>query len=269
MCLRMLLDLALPLECAGCHRPGAPWCARCARALERLAFPEGPRPVTPVPPPPGVPLVFAWGIYADPLKAVVTAWKDEGRRDLVRHLAPLLAVASAQAASAVVRPAPESPSRASVVVVPAPSSRAARRHRGDVPLEGLAREAVGRLVPGAAHLVRALDERRGVRDQAGLATAARRDNVKGAFWVPERLRAVVSGRPCVVVDDIMTTGATLVECARALGEAGACDVVGATIAVPRRRSRPRQAAHEAADQGAADTPWPGFTDPFRGGAGDG
>lgn len=265
MSFRKLLDLVLPLECAGCHRPGAPWCARCARALHRLAFPDGPRLVTPVPPPPGVPSVHSWGVYADPLKAAVTAWKDEGRRDLVDRLAPVLAAALGQAVAAAVEDA-GGPDGAPVVIVPAPSSRASRRARGDVPLEGLVRQAAGRLPPGVAEVVPVLVERRGVRDQAGLTTLDRRDNVSGAFGVRPRLVRVVTGRTCVVVDDVMTTGATLVECARALAEAGAAEVVGATIAVPRRRSTPRTSACLVGIRDDSGDSAAGFGDPFRPGA---
>lgn len=229
MSLQHLLDLVLPVECAGCRRPGTPWCRRCARALGRLAFPGGPRLVTPDPPPPGVPLVYSWGTYADPLRAAVTAWKDEGRRDLVAQLVPLLAAALSAALCETRHAA------GGLLVVPAPSSRRSRRSRGDVPLHELAARAVASVRAPRIQLVPALDERRGVRDQAGLGTSARRANVVGAFHVPPGSRPLVVGRECLVVDDVMTTGATLVESARALHEAGAARVLAVTMAVPRRR----------------------------------
>ena len=84
-----LADLVLPRECGGCLRPGSSWCGRCERALATLSFGPaarqvggGPR-VVPHPAPPGLPSVHAWGIYADPLRAVISAWKDAGRRDLL------------------------------------------------------------------------------------------------------------------------------------------------------------------------------------------
>lgn len=228
MTLRPLLDLVLPTECAGCHRTGLPWCRRCRRALDRLAFPGGPRPVTPDPPPAGVPYVYAWGAYADPLRAAITAWKDEGRRDLASELAPLLGAALSAAV--------EGADGASMpLVVPAPSSRRSRRVRGDVPLHDLAGRAVDVLSLPGLEVVAALDERRGVRDQSGLATTARQANVSGAFHVPRARRPWLAGRDCVVVDDVMTTGATLVESARALQDSGAGRVLGAVVAVPRRR----------------------------------
>ncbi|MGN6754255.1 MAG: ComF family protein [Intrasporangium sp.] len=231
MSLRPLLDLVLPLECAACHRTGAPWCRRCGRALERLAFPDGPHLVTPHPPPPGIPPVYAWGTYADPLRAAITAWKDEGRRDLTRQLLPLLDAALTTAL------ADGGYGSAPPLIVPAPSSRRSRRMRGDVPLHELTRLVVAGLPLPGLEVVPVLDERRRVRDQAGLATSARRDNVSGAFRVGPAGRQLVAGRDCLVVDDVMTTGATLVECARALDDAGARHVLGVAVAVPRRRRR--------------------------------
>ena len=64
--------------------------------------------------------------------------------------------------------------------------------------------------------------------QTGLSVAARRENLRGAFEVvkPHQVR----GREVVLVDDVMTTGATLSACARALKHAGAARVMGLTLA---------------------------------------
>jgi predicted amidophosphoribosyltransferase len=83
---------------------------------------------------------------------------------------------------------------------------------------------------------RVLEHHRAVVDQAGLGTASRAVNLSGAVRVSGRWRGVVRGRRCLVVDDVMTTGATLAECSRALREAGASAVVAATIGATERRS---------------------------------
>ena len=193
--------------------------------------------------PAGMPPVHAWGIYADPLRAVVSAWKDGGRRDLVRVLVPLLAASIVGALDGLGWDDGE------VLVVPAPSSRHAERQRGDTPMVGLCQAAagiVGRARPtgvpcaeraGPALVIRvapALVHVRRVEDQSGLGTAARRGNLKGALTVKPLWHNVVRGRRCLLVDDVVTTGATLAEAARALRAVGAGPVVGATIAATQR-----------------------------------
>jgi predicted amidophosphoribosyltransferase len=73
-----------------------------------------------------------------------------------------------------------------------------------------------------------LRRRRATPPQTGLSLAARRENPRGAFEAvePERVRE----RAVVVIDDVMTTGATLSACARALKRAGAARVIGLTLA---------------------------------------
>ncbi|NUO92602.1 MAG: ComF family protein [Dermatophilaceae bacterium] len=247
-----LLDLVLPRECGGCLRPGEEWCARCARALAALAFVDpGDTPghiggapwVVPHRAPGGMPAVYAWGIYADPLRAVMSAWKDGGRRDLVRVLEPLLTASVVGALEGL------GWVDGGVLVVPAPSSRRARRQRGDTPMEDLCLAAATSAVRGqetgsepgadvgsdmALRVAPALRHVRRVEDQSGLGTAARRGNLTGALSVKPLWHNVVRGRRCLLVDDVVTTGATLAEAARALREAGAGPVVGATIAATQR-----------------------------------
>jgi predicted amidophosphoribosyltransferase len=227
-----LLDLMAPGECAGCRRPGAGWCRRCELALGRLRR-AGPR-VDPDELSAGAaPPTWAWGAYGEPLRTVVTVWKDEGRRDVEPVLAPLLA------ASLTAAVAGAGWSGRAVLVVPAPSSRSAVRRRGDAPLLSLAGRAVAcvdRAPPGASlRVAPALQQVRQVADQAGLGSDQRAANLVGAAAVRHGWRAVVAGRPVVLVDDVVTTGSTLTEGARALHEAGAADVVGAVVAVTRRR----------------------------------
>ncbi|CAN7286919.1 phosphoribosyltransferase family protein [Terrabacter sp. LjRoot27] len=250
-----LVDLVLPRECGGCLRPGAVWCARCQSALVRLAFgapgsrdtdgrsthtpvaPGGARVhgggpwVVPHPVPDGMPPVHAWGVYADPLRAAVSAWKDVGRRDLEAVLVPLLAASLDAALTGV------GWDDGVVVVVPAPSSRRAVRERGDTPMTGLCEAAVTRLAgrPGPTlRVAPALRHVRRVEDQSGLGTIERRGNLAGALSVIPLWHSVIRGRRCLLVDDVVTTGATFAEAARALRTVGAGSVVGASLAATQR-----------------------------------
>lgn len=79
--------------------------------------------------------------------------------------------------------------------------------------------------------VRALEHRRRVADQAGLSASDRAANLSGAM----RARFDLSGRRVIVLDDVITTGATLAEAARALREAGAEVSAAAVVAATARR----------------------------------
>jgi predicted amidophosphoribosyltransferase len=75
--------------------------------------------------------------------------------------------------------------------------------------------------------------------QVGLSRAERGDNIQGAFRVPETGKAAVAGRRLVLVDDVLTSGATVEGCARALLRAGATNVdvlIFARVAEPGRTS---------------------------------
>jgi predicted amidophosphoribosyltransferase len=175
------------------------------------------------------------------VRAALVAFKDGDRRDLEMVLSPLLAAAIAAALAgdphlAALLRAGNGP----VFVVPVPSSPAAVRRRGDAPLELMTRaasEQSGR--PGLELLVSpALRLRRRVADQAGLNHRERARNLEHAMQVRPRWRPGVVGVSCLLVDDVLTTGATLVEAARALREAGAGYVAAAVVAATHRRSRP-------------------------------
>ncbi len=119
------------------------------------------------------------------------------------------------------------------LIVPVPLHPSRRRERGfnqsELLAAGLVR-ALKRQSGGDAPLVvkTCMHRKRATPPQTGLSVAARRENLRGAFEVakPEEVR----GRAIVLVDDVMTTGATLSACARALKRAGAAKVMGLTLA---------------------------------------
>ncbi|WP_019971336.1 ComF family protein [Mycobacterium sp. 141] len=199
-----MLDLILPLECGGCGAPATPWCPACASMLTVRS--DEPHLITPRTDP-GVP-VFALGRYAGARRAAIVAAKERGRTDLVAPLAAALRVGLDRLLTWGVVGAP-------LDVVPAPTRRLAARRRGGDPVTAMAIAAcAGR--PGV-RTVPALRLRPWVRDSVGLSGAARQRNIAGRV----RLVAGVTGE-VLLVDDIVTTGATAAESVRVLRGAGVC-----------------------------------------------
>ena len=124
-----------------------------------------------------------------------------------------------------------------LLLLPAPSARAGTRARGEHRVAALTKASVHDLPASVCRVSGALRLRRRVSDQAGLAAPARAANLSGAVAVDPRAARAMAGRPCVVVDDVVTTGATLAECARALRQAGCGPVIAVTLAATRRRGR--------------------------------
>jgi predicted amidophosphoribosyltransferase len=217
------LDLFLGSRCAGCSAPGRAFCARC-----RALLPSSAATAWPSPTPDGLALPVATGEYAGMLRALVLAHKEHGRFALAEPLGVLLATAVEEVRRArAVGPV--------LVLVPVPSVPSVVRARGHDPLL--------RTVRAAAAVLR----RRGVRtsvvpvlrvsgrpeDQAGLDATERAQNLAGRFVV--RSGAAPALRTVVLVDDVITTGATAREAQRAL-EAAGTEVTGiAVVAATRRR----------------------------------
>ncbi len=240
--LQATLELALPTTCGGCGQAGDGWCLSCVQETTRDAFPGGPGPVSPAPCPAGYPPTWSATPYGGAVRVALVAFKDGERRDLVRVLAPMLAeaVAAAVAADPGCRAALVA-GTGPVFVVPVPSSPAAVRRRGDAPLELLARAAVAQCVRAGSDLVvaPALRLRRRVADQAGLDRRQRAANLELAMQVQPRWRDRVHEVTCLLVDDVLTTGATLTEAARALRAGGVTHVAAATVAATQRRGAGR------------------------------
>jgi predicted amidophosphoribosyltransferase len=232
-----LIDLVLPAACAGCGADRVPLrsgaCADCAAALEALI----PFSTEPVPPPRGMPPCSAVGAYAGPLRSALLAYKERGRHRLARPLGALLATAVADAA---VRRGggPAVP----VVIVPVPSTtRAIRARQGDH-MARLAAHAVRRLRTAGwqaelARPLRALPR----PDSASLDPAGRAVVAESSLRIrPARIRilrrALTMKRTLIVVDDIVTTGATMAAVTSRLGEAQVQVTGAAVLAATRLRA---------------------------------
>ncbi|KUN36744.1 hypothetical protein AQJ30_19970 [Streptomyces longwoodensis] len=217
---RELGDLVLPTGCAGCGRARGVLCAGCREALGGNV----PRRVRPVPEPAGLPAVFAAAPYGDAVRAVLLAHKERGALGLGRELGVALAgavwVGVGEGRGEGPTPA-EFPLPLPLILVPVPSAPAAVRSRGHDPTRRIALAAAGvlRRAGRPARVAAVLRQRRRVADQAGLDSRQRRENLRGALVVAPGGARLLAGGPVVLVDDLMTTGASLAEAARAVREA--------------------------------------------------
>ena len=214
------LDLALPASCSGCGREGAPLCVACLPALDaRLALPGG----TPIGLPADIPaplLQLEWcAPFAGPVRHALHDLKYAGERRLAEPLGAAVARRWARVGTGA------------EVVVPVPVHADRERHRG-YDQAALIAAVVARDL--GRPLALALERGRATVAQFELGREDRAANVAGAFRVGAgSSRAAVAGRWVLLVDDVVTTGATLAACATALRDVGAAAV--SAIAVARER----------------------------------
>lgn len=170
-------------------------------------------------------LARSYGLYAGRLREAILQMKFHGRERLGKRLGGLLSTSWHALGEALQIDTP--------VLIPVPLYRARQRERGFNQAQ-LLTQGLRRVLPiavsgrGLRVETRCLRRVRPTAPQLGLSLHARRENVRGVFVVdhPER----VSERDIVLVDDVMTTGATLSACAAALKQAGARRVLAVTLA---------------------------------------
>jgi predicted amidophosphoribosyltransferase len=169
--------------------------------------------------------------YAGITRTILTAWKERGRRDVSVYLARALARAVHEAG--VAARTQSASDVGCVTIVPIPASCAARRRRGEDAWARVVRQAMQVADPPVGlTLARCLRLTRQPRDQAGLTALERKANLAEALACDAPPEGAV-----IIVDDIVTTGATLAEAARALRVAGAGEVRAAAIAATSRGRR--------------------------------
>lgn len=214
-----VLDLALPGVCVGCGREGPPLCPDCAPALDaRLGEPPG----TPIGLPADIPAPLLQIDWCAPFRGTVRDALHAIKYGAEQRLADPLGDAVARRWTRV------GVGAELVVHVPVHADR--RRVRGYDQAQLIAAAAARRL--GMEHRP-ALFRRRVTTAQFDLDRRHRATNVAGAFAVPPAETVAIRGRWILLIDDVLTTGATLAACATALELAGAAAVSAVTVARER------------------------------------
>lgn len=203
-----LSDLLLPTPCVGCGRPGASWCEECHEDFDRLRRVH--RPVLAA-----GPAVYALADYAGAARRGVLAYKEQGIRELAAPFAAALVEVLPWLPAARVGP------DGGWWLVSVPSRRVAARRRGGDHMARLARRCA-RLLSATgrpAAVAPGLRVDRSAADSVGLGVADRLANLDGRIH-PRADGLPPPGVPVVLLDDVVTTGATAVTAARALADAG-------------------------------------------------
>ena len=245
-----LFSLIFPDQCRICHAPlvelsRAPVCRKCLRAPEPLTaeyFCLSCRTPFQTPYPldtdgrcglcrnglTGFDAAYSFGAYEGMLRELIHLYKYGRMRPLAEPLGDLMALAL-----------PREQQFDLVVPVPLHWFRLWRRGFNQSAL--LARGMARRCAIPVAHVLR---RSRATSSQAGLSRTRRRQNVDGAFRVSRGAR--LAGQRILLIDDVLTTGATAAACARTLKRAGARSVSVLTLARVDRRATASDQARKGA-----------------------
>lgn len=214
-----LLDLALPASCVGCGREGEPICSGCLPALRvRNDHPPGISVGVPADLP--APLIqLEWcAPFTGIVRRAILELKYAGERRLAEPLGRAVAERWRRSGGA------------GELFVPVPVHRDRERERGfdqAVLIANVAGRSLGLPV------VNGLLRQRATTRQYDLGQAQRAANIEGSFAILTSAEGLVAGRWIVLVDDVVTTGSTLAECAATLLCAGAMAVSAVTVARER------------------------------------
>ena len=232
-----LLALLWPCACVVCGAPDRELCGRCRAELSLSAG------YAQLVHPPSAGEVWSFGSYEGVLRALLVAYKHGGRVRLASPLGELLS-GPIDAALQLRR------ARSPTLIVTAPSRAARVRQRGYRHVDLMVRRALRCMSqPGGADpylVVGALQALPGRTGQVGLRAAARAHNAS-LVRVPWHMRGRLQGREVVLVDDIVTTGATLTAAAGALTAAGANVIAVVALAAAQRRDE--EAAKDESGRG--------------------
>ncbi|MBM7849111.1 putative amidophosphoribosyltransferase [Arthrobacter roseus] len=258
--------LLFPTECVVCGALDASLCYRCSIIFRRAtvrpfraeseaaSLPESEWSPRLVPADGFEPLaVTSAGVYGDVVSQVLLAYKNGGHTDLASPLLSALAGALHRGIQDY------RTKETSILLIPVPSRGKSFRRRGYDPIGLLLRRTHRwRLLPAGTAIASPLryTMRSAMQqvlprgsiggNQLGLGKRKRATNVRGTMRVKASRQAAISGRVCVVVDDVLTTGSTIAEVTRALRDAGGLVAGAVVIAAAAGTGRSNQ--HQANPQ---------------------
>jgi ComF family protein len=215
------IDLLFPPVCAGCGQTGQRFCDKCKMDTPKpnpmLCVLCGERLKADQPHKCSrstfIDKALVWGLHAGPLRRALHRFKYKRDLGLAEIFGDLMAAVYEQVGQEV------------DLVVPVPLGKKRHRERGYNQAALLAAVVSAKL--GISQKTSAVKRIRETESQVGLSIDRRRQNVAGAFRATPGL---VAGKRVLLVDDVLTTGATLNACAQALKEAGAHMVITLTLA---------------------------------------
>ncbi|PIR45575.1 MAG: hypothetical protein COV09_00695 [Candidatus Vogelbacteria bacterium CG10_big_fil_rev_8_21_14_0_10_50_13] len=210
--LSKLLDILFPRRCFACHAVGRYFCPECGANLARAGSNE-------------LGHLAAFDYDQSAIKKAIWKLKYSGITSLADELGALLAEHLLEEMTELALYA----GRERVLVVPVPLSRARRRKRGYNQSALLARALVKRVPDKLEYRDDLILKIKDTPPQVAMRSrAARLANLRGAFKAPRP--ELLTGRAVLIIDDVITTGATLSEMAKTLKTAGADPILTAALA---------------------------------------
>ncbi len=208
------LEVIFPSVCVGCDRVGVLLCEHCIEAIEE----------PPLPPSPSGEIAdfVAVGAHTTALREAIHALKYEGERRMGEALARLLAEKVLEKTWQI------------DIIIPVPLHSLRLAERGYNQANEIAKTLAIEI--GSSLASDALNKVRATTSQVELSAVDRQRNIEGAFKVAESYQQDLHDKTILLVDDVCTTGSTLMECAAALRDAGVARVYVATITRARSTS---------------------------------
>ena len=213
-----LLDLIYPKRCPGCHKPAVSICESCKIFWEKppISIKLSKNSVS-------VLSVVSVAQYRNEVRAVLLAYKEDGEREAGKILTEALLQARRGISKHLV-----------CVFVPIPSNPKSVRRRGRDFMLDLCNQVA---IQSGDKVLSIIKVNRDVQDQSKLSEKERSQNLVGAFDCAPKNLKLLAKFPIILVDDLLTTGATLREAQRALRQRGVIPIGAITAAHTARLVR--------------------------------